>query len=119
MQNTPTKKYLCIQRNDPGQLPPAPPTPDEMQKIYTAFNAWMEEYKTNISSMGGRLESTGRTVTPTGVIDGPFPETKEVIGGFMILTADNYETAVRIAREFPAALCPGSSIELREISEQF
>lgn len=103
MQNTPTKKYLCIQRNDPSQLPPQPPSPDEIQKIYTAFNAWMEKYKTNLTDLGGRLEPTGRKVTPTGVTDGPFPESKEVIDGFMILTADNYETAVQIAQEFPAS----------------
>jgi hypothetical protein len=82
-----------------------------MQKIYAAFNAWMEKYKTHLTELGGRLESTGRAVTPTGVTDGPFPESKGVIGGFMILTADSYETAVQIAQEFPAALCPGSSIE--------
>lgn len=74
---------------------------------------------TIISYLVARLEPTGRTVTPTSVTDGPFPESKEVIGGFMILTAENYETAVQIAKEFPAALCPGSSIEVREISAQF
>jgi hypothetical protein len=113
------KKYLFIQRSDPAQLPKQPPTPEEMHQIYAAFNAWMEKFKANISDIGGKLEPGGKTLTTTGVIDGPFPETKEVIGGFMIVTAENYERALEIARAFPGGMCPGSSIEIREISTQF
>lgn len=118
-----TKRYLCIQRIDPGQMPQTEPTPEQMQQLYAAFNSWMEKFKANLTEIGGRLESTGRTLTRTRsgahVTDGPFPETKEVIGGFMIITADTYEAAVEIARELPAGMCPGSSIEIREISTQF
>ena len=115
----PAKKFLCIQRNDPKQLPQHPPSPQQMQEIQAAFNAWMDKFKANITDLGGRLEPTGRTLTQTRVIDGPFPESKEVIGGFMILTADNYERALEIAKSFPGAICPGASIEIREISPTF
>jgi len=114
----PTRKYLFIQRSDPAQQPP-PPTPAQLQQIYAAFNAWMEKYKANITDMGGKLEPSGRTLSNSGVTDGPFPEAKEIIGGFMVLTADNYEQALEVARGFPSAMCPGSSIEIREISTQF
>lgn len=90
-----------------------------MQEIYGAFNAWMEKFKTNISDMGGKLEPGGKTFSKSGVTDGPFPEAKEVIGGFMIVTADSYEGALEVAKGFPSAMCPGSSIEIREISTQF
>ena len=41
----------------------------------------------------------GRTTTT----DGPFAETKEVLGGFNIIEADSMEEAVRMAAEFPWA----------------
>jgi len=37
------------------------------------------------------------------VTDGPFAETKEVLGGFNLIEADNIDDAVRIAAEFPWA----------------
>lgn len=35
------------------------------------------------------------------VVDGPFSETKELLGGFNLIEADSMEEAVRIASEFP------------------
>jgi hypothetical protein len=37
------------------------------------------------------------------VVDGPFAETKEILGGFNLIEADDVEEAVRIAAEFPWA----------------
>jgi hypothetical protein len=37
------------------------------------------------------------------VVDGPFAESKEVLGGFNLIEAENMEEAVRIAAEFPWA----------------
>lgn len=37
----------------------------------------------------------------TSVMDGPFAETKEILGGFNLIEAENMEEAVRIAQEFP------------------
>ena len=39
----------------------------------------------------------------TSVLDGPFAETKEYLGGFNLIEADSMEDAVRIASEFPWA----------------
>ena len=39
----------------------------------------------------------------TSVVDGPFAETKEILGGFNLIEADSMEEAVRIAAEFPWA----------------
>jgi hypothetical protein len=115
----PSKKYLFIQRSDPKQQPPQPPSPAVMQEIYAPFNAWMEKFKANISDIGGKLEPTGLTVSSSRVTDGPFPEAKEVIGGFMIASAESYKSALEIAKAFPGGMCPGSTIEIREISTQF
>jgi hypothetical protein len=49
------------------------------------------------------------------ILDGPFAETKEVLGGFNIVEAPNIDEAMRIAEEFPWAKL--GSIEVRPIRE--
>src|SRR5258705_11288438 len=109
-----TRKYLCIQRSQPGKQ--QPPSPAEMQEMYAVFNAWKEKFKENILDMGGKLKSGGKIVSASGVTDGPFVEVKEIVGGFMIVAAESYERALEIAKEGPGMIMPGSSIEIREIA---
>ena len=66
--------------------------------------------------MGDKLKSEGRVVTTSGVADGPFVETKEVVGGYMIVSAENYDGAVEVVRACPAVHSPGASLEIRELS---
>jgi hypothetical protein len=56
----------------------------------------------------------GRTLTT----DGPFAETKEVLGGFYILDAGNLDEAIQFASRVPAARIPGGSIEVRPLVER-
>lgn len=51
----------------------------------------------------------------TTVVDGPFAETKEVLGGFNLIQADSMDEAVRIAAEFPWA--GTGCVEVREIRD--
>lgn len=106
-------KYLVILRSQPGQG--QAPSPEQMQKMYAAFTAWKEKYKNEILDMGGKLKSEGKVVRASGVVDGPFVEAKEIVGGFMIVGAEDYDGAVRVASECPAVLAPGSSLEIREM----
>lgn len=110
-----TRKYLLIQRSAPGRT--ERPSPAQMQAMYAAFDAWKEKFKDNILDMGGKLATGGKVVTADGVMDGPLVETKEVIGGYMLITAPSYERAIELARECPGVIRPGSSVEIREISE--
>jgi hypothetical protein len=47
--------------------------------------------------------------------DGPFTETKEVLGGFNLIEADNMEEAIRIAAEFPWART--GCVEVRPVED--
>lgn len=85
-----------------------------MKEMYARFHAWMQQFQGNIADLGGRLGG-GKVVTASEVTDGPFAETKEVVGGFMIVTAKSLEEAVRVAQECPGVVAPGSSVEVREI----
>ena len=70
---------------------------------------------------GAELDSpkTAKTVRVRGgqtiVTDGPFAETKEQIGGVMVLDADDLDEAISIAARIPVAL--RASVELRPVIE--
>lgn len=49
------------------------------------------------------------------VHDGPFVETKEAIGGFYIVEAENYDQAVELAKGCPTLLYQGGFVEVREV----
>ena len=80
-----------------------------MEEMYAKFNAWREKFQENIVDMGGKL-SAGKVVTSDGATDGPFVEAKEVVGGYMIVSADSMEEAVEVARQSPGVAMPGSSV---------
>jgi hypothetical protein len=110
----PTQKYLIFLRSVPGKQ--APPSPTQMQEMYAAFEGWRDKFKANIVDMGAKLKPGGRTLTTSGVTDGPFAEAKEVVGGYMVVAAENYDDAIKVARECPGVVRPGSSVEIREIA---
>lgn len=108
------KNYLCIMRSQPGNSDKCEaPSPAQMEGMFAKFNAWKEQFKDNIVDMGGKL-ADGKVVTTQGITDGPFIETKEIVGGFMIVSAENIDMAVEVARQSPGVY-PGSSVEVREI----
>lgn len=107
-------KYLCIQRGLPGGVEGEAPSPEQMQQMYAAFQAWQSKFGASIVDMGGRL-GEGRLVTSTPKIDGSFVEIKELIGGYMIVSANSLDEASEIARGCPGLVGPGSGVEVIEI----
>ena len=108
-----SKKYLFLQRSQPSGR--QQPSPAQMQDMFAAFNAWKEKFKDNIVDMGGKLMPGGKVVTNSGAADGPFVESKEIVGGYMFVIADSIDRAVEVAREMPM-LTPGATIEIREVA---
>jgi hypothetical protein len=84
-----------------------------MQAMYTQFNQWREKVQAHIVDLGGRL-GDGR-VALHAPVDGPFVEIKELVGGYMILSASSLDEALAIARECPGLLSVGSGVEVIEI----
>jgi hypothetical protein len=85
-----------------------------MQAMYEQFNAWREKFQQNLADMGGRL-GAGRLVTAQPAPDGPLVEVKELVGGFMIVSAATMEEAIEVARGCPGLVRPGSGVEVIEI----
>lgn len=108
-------KYLCLQRKLATQDQTTErPSPAQMQAMYEQFNAWREKFQQNLTDLGGRL-GAGRLVTGEQAPDGPFVEVKELVGGYMIVSAASIEEAIAVARECPGLVRPGSGVEVIEI----
>jgi hypothetical protein len=94
------------------------PTP-EQQKVYAAIFKWFETNGSKITDGGAELQPT-RTATTirksagkVTVLDGPFIESKESVGGFSILELPDLEAAIAVAKTWP-----GYGIEIRDVVEQ-
>ena len=111
-----TQKYLCIYRSAPGATSQNKPSPAQMQEMFASFNSWKEEFKANILDIGSQLKPSGKVVSTSGVTDGPFAEAKEIVAGFMVLAADDYEGAVAVVKAMPMMETPGACVEIREMA---
>jgi hypothetical protein len=109
-------KYLVLFRNQPTGGQGGGPSPEQMQQMFAAYNAWKEKFKDAIFDMGDKLRPEGRVVSASGVADGPFVEAKELVGGYMIVAAESFDGAVEVVRACPAAQAPGASLEIRELT---
>lgn len=106
-------RYLCMQRTL-SRDDTRKPSPAEMQEMYSRFRSWQEKFQANLVDMGGKL-GAGRLVTSEADADGPFTEVKELVGGYMIVSAESLDEAIRVARECPGLVRPGSGVEVIEI----
>ena len=106
-------KFLFIFRDSTEKR--AKPSPEEMQAAAAAWQTWMQKFSSAIVT-GDGLKRTGRLLKTGLVTDGPYVEAKEIIASFTIIQADNYDAALAIVRESPAAAADtGWSIEIREM----
>ncbi len=111
--------YLLLIMEPRGQR--AERTPDEAQEAYAEMVRFGEGLKARgllAASESLRSDAAGvRVQKRNGKLalrDGPFSESKEMVGGFFMLTCDRLEQAVAIAGECPAA--GWASVEVREIA---
>jgi len=93
-------------------------SPDQMQKTMQKWVAWFKELgaKGHIKDPGHPLEDTGRIVKgqQKTVHDGPYAEAKDVVGGYMVIEAQDLLQAVEISKGCPI-LEVGGSVEVRPI----
>lgn len=108
-----------------GDNKPAPDFAPDLAKVeqMTRFNEEMGKALKVLDLNGLHPQTTGARVTfsegKTSVTDGPFIESKEVLGGYWLLEADSKEEVVKWTQKCPAD--DGDVIEIRQIfgSEDF
>ncbi|MFN2645337.1 MAG: YciI family protein [Burkholderiales bacterium] len=93
-------------------------SPEKAQASLTKWRAWIKEMteEGQLKNVGEPLERTGKVVAGAKkmVTDGPFTESKDVIGGFSIVEARDMEQAAKIASGCPI-LEGGGSVEVRPV----
>ena len=93
-------------------------SPEQMQKTMEKWVAWFKELgaKGHLKEPGHPLEHTGKVVTGKQKIvnDGPFAETKDVVGGYIVVEAKDLLHAVELSKGCPI-LEAGGSVEVRPI----
>ena len=94
--------------------------PEDMQRILEAYESWAAKLgQQGLLLSGQKLTDTGgKVMQPTGggditIKDGPYVETKEVLGGFYLIKADSYDHAVELCQGHPNFTF--GSIEIREV----
>lgn len=94
-------------------------TPEVMDKRMGAYLPWLEKMTQAGRYKGGQpLEpGTGRLVMDkkTVVTDGPFLESKELVGGYVIVLAKDFDEAVAFAKECP--LIDHCRLEVRKLAK--
>jgi hypothetical protein len=95
-------------------------SPEEMQKHMQKWVAWFKELGASghLKDPGHPLEHTGKTVTgpQKTVTDGPHAETKDVIGGYVIVDTPDLASATELAKGCPI-LEVGGSVEVRPVQK--
>jgi hypothetical protein len=95
-------------------------SPEQRQQLVTRWNDWFEQLLAQGKAVEGQpLEMETRIVSGPGgqrVIDGPFPEAKEAVGGFVKLLVSGLDEATAIAQRHPG-LDYGLVIEVRPMTD--
>ena len=97
-------------------------TPEKMGEVMAAYGSYTKELQDSGKFLGGEaLLPTASATTvkvregKTVTTDGPFAETKEQLGGYYAVEAENLDEAMEWAAKIPAALL--GSVEVRPIME--
>ena len=92
-------------------------SPEQMQAMVKTWQDWIG----GIAAQGkfvatNALGPNGKTVQSGGIVtDGPYAEIKEVIGGYIIVKAENLEEAVKLSDGCPTLERDGGKVEVRDV----
>ena len=110
------KEFLFIFRRD-MVTEELQPSRERLQGMSKPWEDWMTSLAARgvLSSQGNRLQPDGKIVRPGSVVmDGPYTEIKEVVGGYSIIKADSLGEAAEIAKGCPI-FALGGNVEIREV----
>jgi hypothetical protein len=110
-------KYVLMFTSTPELDATVPPERSEadLERILQ----WHQDHAAQILDGGAALHdaSTATTVRAGDaapvVVDGPFSEAKEVIGGFTLIDVADLDAAIAMAKTWPSLELPGNAVEIR------
>ncbi len=118
-------KYVLMYVSRPDLEAAVPP--ERQQEVYAQIYAWFGEHGSVIADDGAELQGpeTATTIRSGGdgaapvVVDGPFSEAKENIGGFSVIDVPDLDAAIELVKTWPSLALPGVSVEIRPMVEDY
>lgn len=111
-------QFLLLLHETPADF--AAISPEQIQGIIQEYSAWAEALRRQDKLVGSHKlkDDGGRQLTRRDgklrVTDGPYAEAREVVGGYFLVRAKDYDEAARLAEGCPH-LKYGGRIEVRQI----
>ncbi len=110
------KDFLLVYRADFPSMPKG--TPEENKAMTQKWMDWIGSIaaQNKLTDKGSSLGSAGNVVKAGNIVtDGPYIETKELIGGYSVVKVATLAEATDLAKGCPI-LAVGGSVEVREIN---
>lgn len=109
-------EYLILMRLD-IITKESQPSPEQMQEYMKMYHDWVDGIAAENKFVGGKgLSTEGKVIQANHVItDGPYAQIKESLAGFIMVRADNFDDAVRMAKKCPILHGSGNSVEVRKV----
>lgn len=114
------KRFMLVLHDRMEDNPFLTMSPEEMQAAIGRYMAWGQELEAagKLDGSAKLADEGGKQMTRQGdevvVVDGPYAEAKEVIGGYYMLLAESYDEAVDLCRDHPH-LAFGGRIDVRAL----
>ncbi|HVY28367.1 MAG TPA: YciI family protein [Polyangiaceae bacterium] len=112
--------FVFLLRSAEADYQQAMGTPERAQKSLETWMAWIAdlEAKGQLKNPGIPLERSGKLVSgkELTVSDGPFAEAKDIVLGFVVITAHDLNEAIAIAKTCPIAV-GGGAVEVRPVMQ--
>lgn len=108
-------EFMMIFRT--GKMDNSGRTPEEMQALMQVWQDWIGGIAAQGKFVGtNALGPKGKTISNEGIVtDGPYAELKEIVGGYIIVKADNLDEAVKLSEGCPTLSIPGGKVEVRDV----
>jgi hypothetical protein len=117
-KETAMSQFLYIYHNEGPSASRPKPSPEQMQATMQKWMNWMKALgeKGHLKDAGNPLEPTGKLVKgkQKSVTDGPYAESKDIIGGYSLVEARDIAEAVELSKGCPIFETDGS-VEVRPI----
>lgn len=111
------KEFILLFR---GGLDFATATPEQIQQAMMKWKTWVEQLTKDGRYNGGNRLARNEAAVLRGnqklLSDGPFTESKEIVGGYVSIKANDKQDAIEIARDCPIFNYDGI-VEIREVAK--
>ncbi|WEK59529.1 MAG: YciI family protein [Candidatus Microbacterium colombiense] len=110
-------KYVIMFTSTPEH--DAAVAPEVAQDVYGRVYQWFQDHAASIADNGAELQPVDTATTvrhgalASVVVDGPFTEAREAVGGFTIIDVPDLDAAIALVKTWPLLEVPGTSVEVR------